>query len=184
MKPTDVLKEEHKAIKLMLRVLDVVCNRLESGERVDHEDFEKILKFIRIFADRCHHGKEEDVLFPALEEVGIPREGGPIGVMLMEHDMGRSYVRAMSEAIARCKGGDVKAISNIISNARNYIALLTQHIEKEDNILFLMADNTLPEEKQNRILKEFERIEHERIGIGKHEELHKLLHRLKESYLE
>jgi hemerythrin-like domain-containing protein len=102
--------------------------------------------------------------------------------MLTEHDMGRGYVRGMSEAIAKYKAGDGKASSAIVGNARNYIALLTQHIDKEDNILYPMADVHLSEDKQKELLEEFERVERERIGVGKHEEFHELLDHLKQVY--
>ncbi|MFQ5891618.1 MAG: hemerythrin domain-containing protein [Candidatus Methanofastidiosia archaeon] len=184
MKPTEQLKEEHEAIKLMLRILEMICKKLESGEEINPEHLSKILEFIKIFADKCHHGKEEDLLFPAMEKVGIPKEGGPIGVMLLEHDEGRDYIKGMSEAVAKYKTGDGKAFPKIVENARKYITLLTQHIDKEDNILYPMADMHLLKEKQEELLSEFERVEREKIGVSKHEEFHKLLNYLKGVYLE
>jgi hemerythrin-like domain-containing protein len=184
MRPTERLKEEHEAIKLMLRILERICKNLEAGEEVNPQHLEQILNFIKIFADKCHHGKEEDVLFPAMEKAGIPKEGGPIGVMLTEHNMGREYVRGMSEAISSYKAGERKVSSEIVKNARDYIKLLKEHIEKENNILYPMAEMHLSKEEQEKLLEEFERIEREKIGIGKHEELHELLHKLKKVYLE
>lgn len=183
MKPTEQLKEEHKAIKLMLRILEKVCENLESEEEVKPEHLDQILEFIKVFADKCHHGKEEDLLLPALGEAGIPKEGGTISVMLTEHNRGRDYVRGMSKAIAKRKAGDRKVSSKIAENARNYIALLAQHIEKEDNILYPMADMHLSEDEQEELLEEFEMVEREKIGVGKHEEFHKLLNHLKGVYL-
>lgn len=183
MRATDQLKEEHKAIKLMLEVLEKVCDKLEKNERVNVDDLEKIVDFIRTFADRCHHGKEEDLLFPAFEEAGIPREGGPIGVMLTEHEMGRNYVKGMNIALEGCRAGDAKAYSDFIKNARGYISLLSDHIYKEDNILYPMGDMRISDEKQKELIGKFEEVEKERIGPGKHEEYHRLLHRLSEVYL-
>ncbi|MCL5774097.1 MAG: hemerythrin domain-containing protein [Firmicutes bacterium] len=183
MKPTEELKKEHEAIKLMLSVLDKVSGKLESRKEVSPEHLEKIIEFIKVFADKCHHGKEEDLLFVAMEEAGVPREGGPIGVMLMEHDAGRGYVRGMSDAVSRYKSGDGNAASEIAENARHYINLLTQHIEKEDTILYPFADIQLSEEKQKELMEGFEKIELERVGPGKHEEFHQLLKQLKEIYL-
>jgi len=183
MGPTEQLREEHKAIKLALRILEAFCKRLESSEGVDPDDLDRTVEFIQVFADRCHHGKEEDLLFPAMEEAGIPREGGPIGVMLAEHDMGRSYVRAMAKAVGDYRAGDGKAPALFVENARNYISLLAQHIDKEDFILFPMAEGHLSREKQDELLQGFELVERERIGPGKHEEFHELLHRLEETYL-
>jgi hemerythrin-like domain-containing protein len=182
MKPTEELTEEHKAIKEMLHILDLVCDKLESGQDIDPQHLEKIIEFIRGFADKCHHMKEEDVLFPAMEKAGIPREGGPIGVMLAEHTMGRDYVRAMSEAAAGYAAGNRAAAARFVENARNYTDLLTQHIDKEDNVLYVIADAHLSKQRQEEIEKAFEKIEAEKIGPGKHEEFHIIVHHLKQIY--
>jgi hemerythrin-like domain-containing protein len=181
--PTEQLKQEHNAIKLMLKILMKCCDKLESGESVNPEDLEQMLDFIKVFVDRCHHAKEEDLLFPAMEKVGIPKEGGPIGVMLAEHDAGRKYVRTASDAIARYKSGDTGASAKIVESARAYVSLLNQHIDKEDNVLYRMADMRIPKQKQDELLEEFERVERERIGVGKHEQFHKLLEQLETTYL-
>ncbi|MGO9565990.1 MAG: hemerythrin domain-containing protein [Desulfomonilaceae bacterium] len=183
MKATEQLRNEHEGIKIMMHILEKLSGKLEEGEDVDPEHLEKIIEFFRVFADKCHHGKEEDLLFPAMEAVAIPREGGPIGVMLLEHDKGRGYIQGMAEAVSKYRRGDRKAAPVIASNARNYIALLTQHIEKENAVLFPMADSHLSEEKQASMFEEFEKIEEEKIGVGKHEEFHQLLDNLSAVYL-
>lgn len=183
MSAIELLKEEHRAIKVMLSILNEVSQRLEASEKIDPQDLSQMVEFIRVFADRCHHGKEEDLLFPALEETGVPREGGPIGVMLAEHDEGRAYARGLAEAIARYRSGEKEAVRDIIENARNYANLLNQHIDKEDNILYVIADLHLSPEKQEELVKEFQRVEEEKIGVGRHEEFHHLLHHLKSTYL-
>lgn len=96
MKPVEQLIKEHDSIKIMLAVLAEVSKRMQKGQKVPVEDLENILKFLRLFADKCHHGKEEDFLFPALEEVGIQKEGGPIEVMLQEHIEGRNYIQKLN----------------------------------------------------------------------------------------
>jgi hemerythrin-like domain-containing protein len=183
MKATGQLKTEHEAIKLMLNILEKVCEKLEAGEEVKAEHLDKIVEFIKVFADKCHHGKEEDLLFTAMAEAGIPKKGGPIGVMLIEHNMGRDYVKGMNEAVTKYKAGNRRASAEFVENARNYISLLSQHIEKEDNILYAIADAHLSKKKQAELLEEFEKVEHEKIGVGKHEEFHKLLEHLKMVYL-
>jgi hemerythrin-like domain-containing protein len=179
MNPTEQLKKEHKAIKLMLNILAKICEKADPSP----EHLDRILEFIKVFVDQCHHGKEEDPLFPTMEEAGTPRERGPIGVMLTEHNMGRDLIKNMNEAVVKYKAGDDKAVSKIVEHARGYITLLTEHIEKEDSVLFPMADRNLSEENQKKLLEEFEKLEHDKIGVGKHEELHDLLHYLKEVYL-
>lgn len=183
MTPTDELKEEHRGILLMLKILEKVCAKLEAKEKVYPDHLERIVEFFRVFADKCHHGKEEDLLFPEMEKSGIPKERGPIGVMLMEHDQGRAFVRGMGEAAARYKKGESTASAEFSKNARDYIALLTQHINKENNILFPMGDRAISREKQGELVEAFETLEREKIGAGTHEEFHKLLHHLQEVYL-
>jgi hemerythrin-like domain-containing protein len=184
MTPTDQLKEEHQGILLMLNILEKVCVKLESKEKVDPEHLDRIVEFFRIFADKCHHGKEEDLLFPEMEKAGIPKDRGPIGVMLIEHDQGRAHVRGMGEASTRYKKGDPRASAEFAQNARDYIALLTQHINKENNILFPMGERAISPDKQQGLLEAFEKLERDKIGEGTHEEFHKLLQELKEIYLD
>ena len=136
MKPTDILIKEHDAIKVMLNILEMVCLRLDTGESIEETDLENIVEFFKEFADKCHHGKEEDILFPALEEYGIPNEGGPIGVMLSEHIVGRDNVKGMSNSIDDYKDGKESASKDFVRYARNYIALLTEHIDKENDIAY------------------------------------------------
>ncbi|MBS7644611.1 MAG: hemerythrin domain-containing protein [Candidatus Bathyarchaeia archaeon] len=178
MSAIEQLKEEHKAIRLMLKILEAICEKMSKGEVVPKESLEKVMEFIKIFADKCHHGKEEELLFPAMEEAGIPKGGGPISVMIAEHDTGRGYVKAMGEAVL--EGDPIK----FVENSERYIRLLEQHIDKEDNILYLMADLHLPRDKHDELMEEFDKMERERIGVGRHEELHRLLHQLRKEFLE
>jgi hemerythrin-like domain-containing protein len=95
--------------------------------------------------------------------------------MLAEHDQGRTYVRGMDEANKRYANGDKKALEAALDNARGYSELLRQHIDKEDNILYVMADQVLTDTKQQELLRIFGEVERERIGSGKHEEYVKLV---------
>lgn len=183
MRPTELLMEEHRAIERMLRIVEEVCRRLEAGQEIPADDLEQIVEFIQVFADRCHHGKEEDLLFTEMERAGIPRQGGPIGVMLVEHEQGRAHVRTMKEAVTAYKAGDRSVIPTLVRNALGYVSLLQQHIYKEDNILYRMADMHLSEEQERLLLEGFERVEAERIGPGRHEAFHALLDRLEQAYL-
>lgn len=181
MKPTEQLKAEHEGVKLMLKIMDKVFAKPEA---MNQEHFTKMLEFLKVFVDKCHHGKEEDLLFPAMEKAGVPKEGGPIGVMLVEHQEGRGYIKGMSEAFDTLKKGERKASVKIAENGARYIVLLTQHMDKENTILFPMADMVLSKATQDELEEEFEKLEVERIGLGKHEEFHGLLHQLKGIYLD
>jgi len=182
MKATDILKQEHKAILQMLEIINAVCERLQAGQSVNPDHLEQIVEFIQDFADRCHHGKEEEFLFKAMEEAGIPRQGGPIGVMMNEHETGRGFVKDMSDAVREYRDGDSKAGLKFADYALNYSELLTSHIHKENNILFSMADRYLSDDVQKKLVEDFEKVEMEKIGKGRHEELHKILDNLKNFY--
>jgi hemerythrin-like domain-containing protein len=140
MKATNQLRDEHAGVNLMPAILGRAASRLESGQHVSPDDLAQMLEFITVFADKCHHGKEEDLPFPAIEEAGIPREGGPISVMLREHDTGCGYVLGMRDAVAQYTSGDQAAAPRIAEHAGQSIRHLTQQIEKENLILFPMAD--------------------------------------------
>jgi hemerythrin-like domain-containing protein len=183
MKSTDELKREHEGVKRMLRVLGAVASKVEAGSPVPHADLDSITEFLSVFVDKCHHAKEEECLFPALEAAGIPREGGPIGVMLSEHAQGRVFIAKLKSAVAGYKSQKTDAPGNMAFAARGYIDLLTRHIEKENEVLFPMADMRLSPADDARLVAAFEVIERDRIGQGKHEEFHRMIKRMEKDYL-
>ncbi|MEJ5349390.1 MAG: hemerythrin domain-containing protein [Desulfosoma sp.] len=183
MKAIDELKREHQSIKGTLEILKVLSEKIGRRENVPERDVQGVLEFLKVFVDRCHHGKEEDFLFRALESVGVLREGGPIGVMLAEHEKGRALVARLEEATALLRAGDPEAHSRVEEIANQYGELLRTHIDKEDNVLFPMAESHLEPWSDNDLLQAFERLEQERIGHGKHEEFHRLMERLEKEYL-
>lgn len=177
MKPTEILMEEHKAILRMLDLLQKISANLGNGNSVSVETLEKTVDFIRTFADRCHHAKEEHVLFKFMETKGMPVQGGPISVMLMEHDEGRGYVSKMAEAVSEFKSGK-DAGKKYAENAVNFANLLSQHIHKEDNILYPMSEQMMEQGDEEKLLKEFEISEKQRAGEGVHEKYLKILEEL------
>jgi len=169
MKATDILVEEHRVIERVLNTLETATQNLEAGGSVQPDFFIGVTDFIKGFADGCHHKKEEDVLFKAMAAHGVPVEGGPIGAMLAEHEQGRAYTRGMREAAQRLKTGNGAAHSDIVRNARGYVALLRQHIAKENGVLFPMADQAIPQAEHDEVAAGFEQVEHEETGPGVHE---------------
>jgi hemerythrin-like domain-containing protein len=159
---TRSLREEHRLILAVLDALEVAVRRAESSGRVRREVFGPFVEFFRGFADRCHHGKEEDRLFPCLERCGVPREGGPIGVMLEEHRLGRGHVRAMGEALEAAEGGDAGAAGAVLAHARDFLELLRDHIRKEDHVLFEIADRVVPEDDRRSLARAYEEAESDR----------------------
>lgn len=182
MKATRILMDEHAGIKEMLEILGKVCHRLDAGQSVDPMHLDGILEFLKVFVDRCHHAKEEEHLFPAMEKAGVPKAGGPIGVMLRDHQVGREFIRAMGEAVPGVKRGDAKAVGTFIRNASSYRILLLEHIGKEDNVLYPIAEARLPGEADAELTAAFEAVEEERVGHGRHEEFHRMMDRLKSIY--
>jgi hemerythrin-like domain-containing protein len=165
-KATALLSDEHRVIERVLGALE----RLSKKPAAEFlEPWKKALDFIRHFADQCHHLKEEKILFLALEEHGIPNEGGPIGMMLLEHEEGRSYVRAMFDALGKIEAGDSSAQAVLCDNAKQYLRLLREHIQKEDEILFRMADEVISADEQKKLLAAFAQHEAEEMGAGVHE---------------
>jgi len=184
MTATEQLKAEHRGMKLMLRIIEKMCERLKSGSGVEPEHLEQVLEFLRVFADKCHHAKEEELLFPALEKAGVPREGGPIGVMLAEHNKARQHVKGMGEGITQYKAGKKDASAKIVENGMAYIRILAAHIDKEDNVLYPIADARLAKSTWDELLARFDQVETERIGPGKHEQFHRMIENLEKVYLE
>jgi len=169
MQATQILMGEHRVIERVLASLETAARRLEVGASPGAEYFLRAAEFIVGFADGCHHRKEEGVLFPAMEAAGVPRAGGPIGVMLAEHEEGRRITRAMRGAAERMGAGDAGARAEVRRHALDYVSLLRQHIMKEDNVLFPMAGRVIQAAGQSAVADEFERIEREETGQGVHE---------------
>ncbi len=180
MKALEDLVHEHRVIELVLKGLEGLARRAEREHRLDRGQAEKALEILRNFADRCHHGKEERNLFRVLEARGVPREGGPLGVMLHEHDLGRSHLQEMGQALPAAAEGEAEAIHRFAQHAAAYAALLRQHIQKEDGVLYPMAERVLGEEDDARLLEAFDAIEREEIGEGVHERYHQWAHELAE----
>ena len=178
MNPTEELKAEHEGILRMMDILQAVVGKMGSLKEFPGGHINQIMEFLKVFVDKCHHGKEEEFLFPALEKAGIPKEGGPIGVMLEEHQRGREIIGKMSASL-----DNINAKSAFSEAAESYIELLRQHIDKENNVLFPMADQRLSQKRQDQMSEEFEQLERERIGEGRHEAFHKLLEDLALIYI-
>jgi hemerythrin-like domain-containing protein len=169
MKATEILSAEHRVIERVITALETGAEQLENGQKVRPGFFVEATDFIKGFADGCHHHKEEGVLFKMLGEYGMPVERGPVGVMLMEHEQGRSFTRGLRAAALDLEAGNQNAIPAVIENAKGYGSLLRQHIYKEDHVLFPTADRFIPADQHERVMDGFEHVEHEETGEGVHE---------------
>jgi hemerythrin-like domain-containing protein len=143
MKVTETLSQEHRVIEQVLRCLHEMAARAKTTGSVPVASAESALKFFRKFADQCHHKKEEEVLFPALERAGFAAGAGPVAVMLEEHELGRKYLARIDAALQPARAGGPAAAEAFVGAVRAYVELLTQHIGKEDHILFPLADHAI-----------------------------------------
>ena len=183
MKPTEDLIREHNAIIIMLGIMDKIAAFIRDNDDVDIDDITKIADFLQVFAERCHHAKEEKVLFPALVLAGVAEDNGPIGVMLYEHAMARNFIEGINTGIEKFNEGYSGSLLVVAQNFSNYTFLLRNHINKENNILFPMADKLLDSEKRSAMLSEFKNMEKEILGDTIYERYFKLLEKLKDKYI-
>ncbi len=178
MMPTEVLKHEHQIILLVLDAAEREAHAIQDTGAVRADRLEQMVDFFRNFADRCHHAKEENLLFVKMQERGMSAASGPIAVMLAEHTEGRGRVKAVAEALPRATGGDAAAATLVRDNLLAYVELLRAHIYKEDNILYPMADQLFTAEDRQALGEAFDIVEAEEMGAGVHEKYHQLAHEL------
>lgn len=183
MKATEILMEEHRIIERVLIALERATTRLSKGQDVYLRFFSGTTVFIKNFADGFHHQKEEGILFPVLIQYGLSKETGPVAVMLAEHEEARRLTQKMRLALERLQASDDSGRNELIQNAQGYIKLLRQHIYKEDNILFPMADKVLPAEQQQQIMDAFKLVERDETGDDVYEKYLGLALRLEQECL-
>jgi len=159
--PTQILRNEHELILKVLGSFETMLNRVEAGTPPDRDFFSKAVDFLQGFADRYHHEKEERHLFPAMAQAGLPEEGGPVGVMLDEHDQGRAHIKGMVTAIGEIADRPDQGTAGILEHGRAYVELLKGHIRKENEILFPMADRVIGPEKMQDLTRAFDGVETE-----------------------
>ncbi len=176
------LMTEHRLIEQVLGSLATFVEGLET----DRDDARQWLaghaEFFREFADQCHHGKEEDRLFAAMRDHGFPSDTGPVYVMLMEHEQGRSHVRALAHTGKGHGPLTADEVQSVRQHARSFITLLAGHIQKEDRILYPAAESSLPGSVLDELADAFESFEQTAMGEGRHERLHGLAQRLIASF--
>jgi hemerythrin-like domain-containing protein len=151
------LEDDHVHILKLTEVMKAITH----GESADIKHIEEIIVIIKNYADGLHHAKEENLLFPALESKGFSPVTGPVAVMLNEHETGRNFVRGIAENLESYKKGNISAKDEIYRNMSGYAELLTNHIAKENNILFRLADKALTDDEQDDLLVKFGIIENQ-----------------------
>ena len=156
--PVDELMNDHRLIEKVMSALE---DRLSNDSAGFPADFvAQALAFFVEFADGHHHFKEEEALFPALAEHGVPVEGGPVGMMLHEHTLGRQWLAGIQDNLEAARDGDPDARVAVRQCAAGYVRLLRNHIWKEDNVLFRMAQHVLDERTVKEVADRFHRGAH------------------------
>ncbi|MEM2181389.1 MAG: hemerythrin domain-containing protein [Thermoproteota archaeon] len=170
---TSSLIKDHEVILKMLERLEAKLGYWKSSKSIEYESLTTFLEFAKTFIDKCHHGKEERCLFPCLERRGIPREHGPIGVMLQEHEQGRQIVKQIERALKDLGEEEAKHLE-ITELCESYVELLKQHIAKENEVLFPMGESVTSMEDKTSTNTCYERVESAEVGHGVHEKYVKL----------
>ena len=148
---TKNLEDDHVHILRLIEIIELIVRT----EAADIEKIEEIVEIIRNFADGIHHAKEEQLFFPYISDKGFPPNQGPVAVMLHEHILGREFVKSISDNISKYSNGNIDSLGEIFNNMNGYAVLLKNHISKENNILFRMADRVLSESDHRKLLESF-----------------------------
>lgn len=154
------MMEEHQYILHALKIVRKMCKTILDTGTLITEDFFKFIDFVRNFADKYHHGKEEAILFKVMEkDLGATVKEGPIRGMLVEHDLGRLYMSRLEEALHKFNSGEEEAKLDIIANTISYTHLLNHHINTEDNTLYPFASRELKPETMAKMEEEVLKLE-------------------------
>ena len=176
-----MLEEEHKVILRMVKVLNAMHKRLESGGSVDTATLTEVVDFFRAFADKGHHAKEEGVLFPTLERNGVRSQGCPIGTLTSEHKQGRALMTGLNDAIEKYASGESTAKATISATIKGAIDLYPDHIWREDYLLFPMSEKVLSKPELEGLTRNFKEVE-TRFGSDFHNKYEQVVARLEKSF--
>lgn len=156
----ELMMDEHKYIMRGLKIFRKLSVEILNSNTVDFVSFEKMILFVRNYADKHHHNKEEVVLFKKMEtQLGEKMVKGPLSGMYIEHDLGRQHIRLLEEALLKVKNGDLDSRVDIIANSICYSDLLTRHIDKEDKLIYNFARRALSKVDMEDVNESCENIE-------------------------
>ena len=164
MPATESLRRDHALIEKMLNALKTISLLLKNGKQIPNSILNQAIDFSINFTNTCHHGKEEDSLFPTLEKSGMPREGGPIARMLYEHEITKELANSIvSSTKTYISSGEQ---TELVKNIDDYVQHVSLHLSKENQRLFVMADMLLNEQERlvNDNLTRLEKEKFDRIG--------------------
>lgn len=182
MTPTEILKNEHQVILSVMGAAEREIRSIHVTGKITTDNVEKIIDFGRVFIESCHNAKEEEYLLPKMQERGDVENRGLIKAIVDEHAEGRRLLQLAARDLAPAKACAFPSyVAGVTANLKAYIALLRAHIDKEDTVLFPLADRLLTPEDQKTILASFEKHEREEVGVGVHEKYLQIAHELAQS---
>jgi hemerythrin-like domain-containing protein len=156
MMPVGPLMKEHRLIERMIKLMERELGRLNSGEELDPGFIDIAVDFIRTYADRCHHGKEEDILFRDLAKKPLSAEQSrTMRELIEEHVYGRKTTAALVAAKERHLQGDEQAFDAVTRTLQDLVEFYPAHIEKEDKHFFLPCMEHFTRQEQEEMLAEF-----------------------------
>lgn len=160
---TEILEAEHRVIEKVVSAARGLNGKIEAGQKPDVDLLRRIVAFMRVYADQCHHGKEEGLLFPALGNLGVPIEGCPLGTLMGEHSRARFLVTNLAEGTDMLAAGDEKGLEKIKKGLSGIATLYPNHIWKEDFLLFPMTNKVMSSDEQKDMHQPFMDVD-ERLG--------------------
>lgn len=158
--PAGPLMIEHRLIERMIAVIRKEAEHLEAGSELNTLFIKKAVDFIRTYADKCHHGKEEDILFKELLKKELSKEHfRMVNQLIAEHKYGRKTLKELEEAGDRYGKGDKKAKADALNGMKALAAFYPNHIEKEDKHFFLPCMDYFSREEKDNMLEEFRKFD-------------------------
>ena len=153
------LEREHRTIEKVVKVMSVLVDELTDNRKVDDEILRDLSRFLRVYSNQCHHGKEESCLFPALETCGVPEEGCPLGALRHDHERSRALTQALVQAATGYSADPYSGRPALIDVLRELTGFYPAHIWKEEYLLFPLAEKVFSAGDQERLLKGFADVE-------------------------
>lgn len=155
--PIGILMIEHRIIERLINLMDAQAEEADKENKINPDFLVFAIDFLKTYADKCHHGKEEDILFKTLEQKSLSSEHGDmVNNLLQDHIISRKMVAALGELKDRYLHADKSALKNITGCIQNLVVLYRRHIEKEDKDFFLPIMEYLNEQEQSKMLKDFQ----------------------------
>ncbi len=169
MTATEILKHEHQVIATVMDAAEREIRAIIPNGSITTDNIEKIIDFCRVFVESCHNAKEEEYLLPKMQERGEAGNRGLLKTIFDEHTEGRHLMQLVAHSLPQAKAcAFPSCVAGVTANLKAYVELLRAHIDKENNVLFLLADRLLTSVDQQNILESFEKHEAEEVGMGVH----------------